>query len=247
MEQKDTYYLYGMHPVIEAVNAGRKIDKVLFKQGLEGQLFRSLLTQLQEKGIPFQFVPAERMGKFRDRNHQGVVAYLPMIDYAPFEEVLDRAMEEKEAPLFVLVDGVSDVRNLGAIVRTAECAGASAVILPAKGGAAINADGIKASAGALLRLPVCKMQNLRLPIFELQERGFQILAATEKSTDLIYDVDFTKPTAIVMGSEGKGISDSIMALCDVKAAIPMNGGVGSLNVSVAASIILFEAVRQRCR
>ncbi len=244
MEEK-TYYLYGMHPVAEAVAAGRKIDKVLLKQGLEGQQFRALLAQLQEKGIPFQFVPAERMGKFRDKNHQGVVAYLPMIDYVPFEEVLESALSSNPAPLFVLIDGVSDVRNLGAIARTAECAGASAVILPAKGGAAITAEGIKASAGALLRIPVCKMQNLRLPIFALQERGFQIVAATEKAADLIYSADFTKPTAIVMGSEGKGISDSILSLCDVKTAIPMNGGVGSLNVSVAASIILFEAVRQR--
>ncbi len=244
MEEK-TYYLYGMHPVAEAVAAGRKIDKVLLKQGLEGQQFRALLSQLQEKGIPFQFVPAERMGKFRDKNHQGVIAYLPMIDYVPFEDVLESALASNPAPLFVLIDGVSDVRNLGAIARTAECAGASAVILPAKGGAAITAEGIKASAGALLRIPVCKMQNLRLPIFALQERGFQIVAATEKATDLIYSADFTKPTAIVMGSEGKGISDSILALCDVKTAIPMNGGVGSLNVSVAASIILFEAVRQR--
>ena len=143
------------------------------------------------------------------------------------------------------LDGVSDVRNLGAVARSAECAGAGGIILPAKGGAAINADGVKASAGALLRIGVSKCKNLRIPIYYLKERGFQIVAATEKADGLIYEVDMKKPTAFVMGSEGKGISSSVLALCDVQARIPMHGDIGSLNVSVAASLMLFEAVRQR--
>lgn len=244
-EKKDTYHLYGMHPVYEAVMSGRQIEKVLLKKGLEGQQFRQLLSELDSKGIPFQFVPAERMQHFRGGKNQGVVAFLARIDYAPFEETVERALQKDPAPLFVLLDGVSDVRNLGAVARTAECAGASGIILPAKGGAAINADGVKASAGALLRIDVCKTKNLRIPLYYLKEKGFQILAATEKADGLIYSVDMKKPTAIVMGSEGKGISDSVLALCDVKARIPMKGEIGSLNVSVAASIVLFEAVRQR--
>lgn len=244
-EKKDTYHLYGMHPVYEAVMSGRQIEKVLFKHGLEGQQFRQLLSELDSRGIPFQFVPAERMAHFRGGKNQGVVAFLARIDYAPFEETVERALQKDKAPLFVLLDGVSDVRNLGAVVRTAECAGAAGIILPAKGGAAINADGVKASAGALLRIDVCKTKNLRIPIYYLKEKGFQILAATEKAEGPIYGVDMTKPTAIVMGSEGKGISDSVLALCDVRARIPMKGEIGSLNVSVAASIVLFEAVRQR--
>lgn len=244
-EKKDTYHLYGMHPVYEAVMSERQIEKVLFKHGLEGQQFRQLLSELDSRGIPFQFVPAERMAHFRGGKNQGVVAFLARIDYAPFEETVERALQKDKAPLFVLLDGVSDVRNLGAVARTAECAGAAGIILPAKGGAAINADGVKASAGALLRIDVCKTKNLRIPIYYLKEKGFQILAATEKAEGPIYGVDMTKPTAIVMGSEGKGISDSVLALCDVRARIPMKGEIGSLNVSVAASIVLFEAVRQR--
>ena len=219
-EKKDTgYHLYGMHPVLEAVLSGRQIEKVLLKQGLEGQQFRQLLTELGNRGIPFQFVPAERLARFRGGKNQGVVAYLPQIDYMPLEEMVDRAFQKDSAPVFVLLDGVSDVRNLGAVARSAECAGAGGIILPAKGGAAINADGVKASAGALLRIGVSKCKNLRIPIYYLKERGFQIVAA--------------------------GISDSVLALCDVMARIPMRGDIGSLNVSVAASLMLFEAVRQR--
>ena len=210
------------------------------------------LTELDNRGIPFQFVPAERLARFRGGKNQGVVAYLPQIDYMPLEEMVDRAFLKDPAPVFVLLDGVSDVRNLGAIARSAECAGAGGIILPAKGGAAINADGVKASAGALLRIGVSKCKNLRIPIYYLKERGFQIVAATEKADGLIYEVDMKKPTAFVMGSEGKGISDSVLALsdsvlalCDVMTRIPMRGDIGSLNVSVAASLMLFEAVRQR--
>ena len=242
-EKKDTgYHLYGMHPVLEAVLSGRQIEKVLLKQGLEGPQFRQLLTELDNRGIPFQFVPAERLARFRGGKNQGVVAYLPQIDYMPLEEMVDRAFQKDPAPVFVLLDGVSDVRNLGAVARSA---GAGGIILPAKGGAAINADGVKASAGALLRIGVSKCKNLRIPIYYLKERGFQIVAATEKADGLIYEVDMKKPTAFVMGSEGKGISDSVLALCDVMARIPMRGDIGSLNVSVAASLMLFEAVRQR--
>ena len=233
-EKKDTsYHLYGMHPVLEAVLSGRQIEKVLLRQGLEGQQFRQLLTEL------------ERLARFRGGRNQGVVAYLPQIDYIPLEEMVDRALQKDSAPVFVLLDGVSDVRNLGAVARTAECAGAGGIILPAKGGAAINADGVKASAGALLRIGVAKCKNLRIPLYYLKEKGFQIVAATEKAESLIYNVDMTKPTAFVMGSEGKGISSSVLALCDVQARIPMRGDIGSLNVSVAASVMLFEAVRQR--
>lgn len=239
------YIIYGMHPVTEAVVSGKQIDKVLLKQGLEGVQFRSLLQLLKDRTVPFQFVPAERLARVGNGRNQGVVAYLSRIDYAPFEEVVDRALEKNPAPVFIMLDGVSDVRNLGAIARSAECAGASAIILPAKGGAAINADGIKASAGALLRMDVCKTQNLRIPLYYLKEKGFLVVGATEKASSLIYDADFRKPLVIVMGSEGKGISDSVLSLCDVQAKIPMTGETGSLNVSVAASIVLFEVVRQR--
>ncbi|MBR4975158.1 MAG: 23S rRNA (guanosine(2251)-2'-O)-methyltransferase RlmB, partial [Bacteroidales bacterium] len=246
MEEKKSYYLYGMHPVTEAVLSGKSIEKVVFKQGLEGPQFRNLMALLKEKDVPCQFVPAERLNKIdKGGRSQGVVAYMAQIDYTPFEEAVENAFRKSDAPVFVMLDGVSDVRNLGAIARTAECAGVSAIILPAKGGAAINAEAIKVSAGALLRIDTCKTQNLRIPIYYLKERGFQVVAATEKTDSLIYEADFKQPTVIVMGSEGKGISDSVMKLCDAKVKIPMHGEIESLNVSVATSIILFEVVRQR--
>ena len=238
-------YLFGIHPVMEAIRAGKKFDKILLKQGMEGSQYGELLGLIKQNGIQYQFVPLERLNRAVRGAHQGVVAYISKIDYVPYEELVDTALATSQSPMIVILDGVSDVRNLGAIARTAECAGAGGIILPAKGGAAINADGVKASAGALLRIGVAKCKNLRIPVYYLKEKGFQIVAATEKADGLIYSVDMKKPTAFVMGSEGKGISSSVLALCDVQARIPMRGDIGSLNVSVAASVMLFEAVRQR--
>lgn len=244
MDEKQ-YYLYGMHPVEAAVLQGRKFEKILFKQGLEGERFRSLMAEVEKRGIPYQFVPGEKLNWIVKGAHQGVVAYLAQIDYVDFEEMVGNALSRRDNPVFLMLDGVSDVRNLGAIARSAECAGIDGIILPAKGGAAINADAIKTSAGALLRVPVSKVTNLRVPLFYLKEAGFQIVAATEKTDGLLYDVDFNKPTAIVMGSEGSGISSSVLSLCDVKARIPMAGETGSLNVSVACAVVMYECVRQR--
>ncbi|MCF0164711.1 MAG: 23S rRNA (guanosine(2251)-2'-O)-methyltransferase RlmB [Bacteroidales bacterium] len=237
--------LYGMHPVIEGIEAGRKFEKVLLKQGLEGTQFRQLMELLKTNGIPYQFVPGDKLNYIAKGAHQGVVAYIAQVDYLPFEEVVDSALSKSEAPLFIMLDGVSDVRNFGAIARSAECAGVSGIILPAKGGAAINADAIKTSAGALLRIPISKVSNLKIPCFYLLEAGFQLVAATEKSDNYLYDIDFKKPTAIIMGSEEKGISPAILSLCTAQAKIPMAGAIGSLNVSNAAAIVMYEAVRQR--
>ncbi len=238
-------YLFGMHPVKEAVLSGKKIEKVIFKQGLEGASFRELMEILQEKGIATQFVPIERINRIAKGNHQGVVALFSAIDYISLEEMVEVAFSKTKSPMIVMLDGVSDVRNFGAVARSAECAGAAGIILPAKGGAAINADAIKTSAGALLRINTHRAQNLRIPIFFLKESGFQIIAISEKADNTIYNTDFDKPTAIIMGSEGKGISDSVLKLCDNNASIPMVGEIGSLNVSVATSICLFEALRQK--
>ena len=243
--ENTTHYIYGMRAVTEAVRSGRKFEKVLFKQGLEGAQYRELLDALMQNDIPFQFVPFQKLNSLVKGAHQGVVAYISQIDYVPYEEMIELAMSRKEAPLFLLLDGVSDVRNFGAIARTAECAGVDGIILPAKGGAAINADAVKTSAGALLRVPTAKVTNLKLPLYYLLESGFQVVAATEKAETSLYDVKFRKPTAIVMGSEQKGISPAVLDLCTAEARIPMMGEIGSLNVSVAAAIVLYEAVRQR--
>lgn len=236
--------LFGIHPVIEAINAGKAIEKLYFRRGLEGEGFRKLMDLAQEKEIPFQFVPLERLNRLTQSNHQGVVAAIPKVKYVSMESVIDDYPAE-ENPIVVLLDGVTDVRNFGAIVRTAECAGAVAVVVPAKGGASINADAIKASAGALLRMDTVKVPNLRSAIYLLKESGFRIVAATEKSETEMYSCDLKGPVAIVMGSEGKGVSSSVLDECDEKVCIPMEGGVGSLNVSVATAVVLYEAVRQR--
>ncbi|MBQ9584338.1 MAG: 23S rRNA (guanosine(2251)-2'-O)-methyltransferase RlmB [Bacteroidales bacterium] len=238
-------YLYGIHPVTEAITSGRKVEKVILKQGFEGPQARALMALLKEHDIPYAWVPLQKLNSIAKGAHQGVVAYISEVEYVSFEQMVETALNHKAAPLFVLLDGVSDVRNLGAVARTAECAGFDGIILPAKGGAPLNADAIKTSAGALLRIPVAKVQNLRIPIFYLLESGFQVVAATEKGADFIYDINLRKPTAIVMGSEGKGISPSVLDLCDIQARIPMAGEIGSLNVSVAAAIFMYEAVRQR--
>lgn len=245
MEEQKSQYLFGLHPVIEAVRAGKKFDKILVKQGLEGQQFRELLDLAREKDITLQFVPAERLNRAVRGAHQGVIAYISKIDYEPFETLIDTALALKPDPIIVLLDGVSDVRNLGAIARTLECAGGSGIIIPAKGGAAINADAIKASAGALMRISVSRVPNLRLAAYYLKQSGFRLIAVTEKVSSTIYSTDLTGPCAFVLGSEGKGISQAMMELSDEKASIPMAGEISSLNVSAAASAVLFEAVRQR--
>jgi len=241
------YYLYGMHPVTDAVAQGRKFERILFKKGLEGEQFRTLLEAVQERDIPYQFVPVEKMNRLVKGAHQGVIAYLAQIEYVPFEEMVENALSRKANPVFLVLDGISDVRNLGAIARSAECAGVDGIVVPARGSAAINADAVKTSAGALLRIPTARVANLRTALYYFRDSEFQIVAASEKAEDEMYDVNFKKSTAIVMGSEGTGISEPVLSLCTVGARIPMVGETGSLNVSVAAALMMFEVVRQRMK
>lgn len=244
MEEK-MQYLYGMHPVSEAVRSGRKFDKVLLKKGLEGNQFRELMQVLTEKDIPYQFVPGEVLDRKCRGSHQGVIALVAQIDYVDIEQFINNALGRTLNPLVMILDGVSDVRNLGAIARSLEVAGGQGIIVPAKGGAAINAEAVKASAGALMRIDTCKVSNLRLAIFALQQAGFKIVASSEKAEKAMYDADLTGPVAIIMGSEGTGISKGILPLADEMVKIPQQGEIGSLNVSVASALMAFEAVRQR--
>ena len=245
MENDNQFYLYGMHPVTDAVRQGRKFERILFRKGLEGEQFRALLDEVTRRGIPYQFVPGEKMNRIVKGAHQGVVAYLAQIDYVSFEEMVEGALSRKANPIFLLLDGISDVRNLGAIARSAECAGIDGIVVPERGSAAINADAVKTSAGALLRIPTARVPNLRTALYYFRDSDFQIVAASEKAEDAMYDVNFRKASVIVMGSEGSGISEPVLSLCTVGARIPMSGQTGSLNVSVAAALVMFEAVRQR--
>ena len=194
--------------------------------------------------LRWQEVPIEKLNRMTRGNHQGVVAQMAAIDYVTVEDILERVPED-ETPLIVVFDGVTDIRNFGGIARSAECAGAHGLIAPLKNSAPVNADAIKTSAGALNVIPVARVGSIRNTLKTLQMEGFQIVAATEKSRKLLYDADFRKPTAIVMGAEDVGISKEVLKLCDEQLAIPLIGHIESLNVSAAAAIMLFEVVRQR--
>ena len=238
-------YIYGIRPVIEAIKAGKEIDKLLVLKGLRGQGFHELFSLAREVGIPFQFVPAEKLNKLSKQNHQGVIAYLTEIVYQKPEEIIPFVFESGQTPFIIILDGVTDVRNLGAIARTASCAGAHALIIPVKGSAQINSDAIKTSAGALYTLPVCRVTTPVEMIRYLKESGLSIVAATERSDKTYVEADFSGPVAIIVGSEGKGISREYLELCDDKVSIPVLGDISSLNVSVAAGILMYEVFRQR--
>lgn len=245
-EQSDKVnYLFGMHPVIEALNSDKKIDKVFFKKGMEGEQFHTLLDLLMAKSIPFQFVPGEKLDKMVKGRHQGVVATIATVDYVSIEDCVKHALNLEKTPLFLILDSVTDVRNFGAIARTAECAGVNAIIIPAKGGASITPDSIKTSAGALLKMDVCKVPNLKTALYYLKESDIDIVVATEKTDNYIYSADLKRPVAIVMGAEDKGVSPAIREMATAEVKIPMQGSIGSLNVSVACGVALYEVLRQR--
>jgi 23S rRNA (guanosine2251-2'-O)-methyltransferase len=237
--------IVGLRPALEAVKAGRAVERVLFRKGMDGELFRELQSLLAEKKISVQFVPAAKLNSLTTLAHQGVAAYLPLIEYADMESVLSGVLSDGRPPLVLLLDGITDVRNFGGIARSAECAGVQLIIVPSKGAAPINTEAIKTSAGALARIPVCRTSNLREAIYYLKDCGLQIIAATEKATQALYTADFRQPTAIIVGAEDTGISASVLKLADATVRIPLQGGIASLNVSAAAAVVLFEAVRQR--
>lgn len=228
------------------MEAGRQIEKVYFRKGAEGQLIGELREICRRRGVNMQEVPVEKLNRLTHGNHQGVVAQMAAIDYVELPEILE-GVPGDETPLLVVFDGVTDVRNFGAIARSAECAGAHGLIVPLKNAAPVNADAMKTSAGALSRIPVCRVGSIRNAIKTLQGEGLQIVAATEKSRSVLYDADMTRPTAIVMGSEDTGISKEVLKMCDVQLAIPTVGSIESLNVSAAAAVMLFEVVRQRIK
>ena len=236
--------IFGIRPVVEAIESHKQIEKLYIKRGAEGQLMNELKDLCLRHHIHTQEVPVEKLNRLTRGNHQGVVAQIAAIEYVGLDDILERVPED-ETPLIVVFDGVTDVRNFGGIARSAECAGAHGLITSLKSSAPVNADAVKASAGALNVIPVCRVGSIRNTLKTLQAQGFQIVAATEKSRKLLYDADFRRPTAIVMGAENKGISKEVLKLCDEQLAIPLIGHIESLNVAAAAAIMLFEVVRQR--
>lgn len=237
--------IFGIRVVIEAINSNKTIDKVFLQKGLRGELFNELESLIRKHSINVSYVPVEKLNRLTNKNHQGAVAQISPIEFYDLENLVINVIESGKTPLFLLLDQISDVRNFGAIIRTAECTGVDGIIIQKKGGAPINGDTVKTSAGAVFKVPICKVDHVKDAMFHLQASGIKVIAATEKTEDTIYDVSFAEPCAIIMGSEGKGISPSILKLADNKAKLPMYGDIGSLNVSVACGAFLYEVVRQR--
>ena len=238
-------YIFGIRAVIEAIESGKDIDKVLIKKDLKSELAAELFAKMKEYSIVGQRVPVDRINRITKKNHQGVVAILSAITFASLDNVVPELYEKGETPLVVILDGITDVRNFGAIARTCECAGVNAIVISERNSAGVNGDAVKTSAGALLRIPVCREKSALNAVKYLKDSGFQIVGATEKGAVNYTKIDYTVPTAIVMGAEDVGISVDILKICDSYAAIPQFGHISSLNVSVAAGILIYEAVRQR--
>jgi 23S rRNA (guanosine2251-2'-O)-methyltransferase len=245
MKNESDDLVFGIRAAIEAISAGKEINKLFIQNGISNPLIGELKDAIRGLDIPLQYVPIEKLNRITRKNHQGVICFISPVSYQPLDQLIPIWFEEGKNPLIIILDRVTDVRNFGAICRTAECVGADAVVVPTKGGALINADAIKTSAGALHRITVCREMYLKKTIEYLQSSGFNIVGCTEKTDKTIYDANFTGPTAIIMGSEEDGISPEYMKRCNELAKIPLNGNIASLNVSVAAGVILYECQRQR--
>lgn len=237
--------IFGIRAVIEAIQAGKEIDKILMRRDMTSDLARELFNTLNGLEVPIQKVPIEKLNKITTKNHQGVIAFISAVTYQRIEDIIPTIYEEGRMPFIVVLDGVTDVRNFGAIARTCECAGVDAIVIPTKGGAAINADAVKTSAGALLSIPVCREACLTNVLKFLASSGIKIVAATEKANQNYTDISMTEPVAIIMGAEDEGVAPEHLRICDDMVKIPLLGSIDSLNVSVAAGILIYEAVRQR--
>lgn len=237
--------IFGLRAIIEAIQAGETIDKVFLQKGLRGELFNELEQLLRRESISASYVPVEKLNRLTKKNHQGAIAKISPIAFHVLDDLVLSVIESGKTPLFLILDQISDVRNFGAIIRTSECTGVHGIIIQKSGGAPVNGDTIKTSAGAVFNVPICKVDHIKDAIFHLQASGIKVIAATEKANELLYDISFREPCAIIMGSEGKGISPSVLKLVDDQAKLPMHGSIGSLNVSVACGAFLYEAIRQR--
>ena len=237
--------VFGIRAIIEAIRAGKEIDKLFIQKNLSNDLISELTQNAKDYNIPISKVPVEKLNRITRKNHQGAIAYISAIQYSSLDNVISSTYEKGESPLLLILDRITDVRNFGAIARTAECAGVHGIIIPDKGSAAINSDALKTSAGGLNFIPVCREHNLKSTIQYLKDNGLLIVACTEKTEDELYAAPLKEPCAIILGSEEDGISPEYLKLSDSKVKIPMTGNIGSLNVSVSAGVIIYEAIRQR--
>ena len=237
--------IYGIRPLMEAIRSDKEIEKVLIQRGLRGDIFHELMPLLRERKIPYQVVPVEKLNRVTRKNHQGVIATISPVTYYQIDQVLPTLYEEGKTPFILVLDRVTDIRNFGGLLRTAESAGVDAVLIPAKGSAQMNSDAVKSSAGAVFQVPICREHNLKEALVFLKGSGLQVVAVTEKAENYHFHENLDGPVALLMGSEGAGISEAYLKLSDVQVKIPMLGTIASLNVSVAAGILMHEVVRQR--
>jgi 23S rRNA (guanosine2251-2'-O)-methyltransferase len=244
-QKENDSLIFGLRPIIEALRAGKEIERLFVQTGLKNELFGELMGLLKKHDVPFQYVPVEKLNRLTTKNHQGVAGYVSSITYQKIKDVLPIVFESGRTPLILILDRITDVRNFGAIARTAECTGVDAIIIPTKGAAQVNADAMKTSTGALHSIPICREENIAEAISFLRESGLQVVACTEKTSDMYYQQDYTLPVAIIMGSEENGVSPEYLKTADAHAKIPMLGQISSLNVSVATGVVLYEVVRQR--
>lgn len=243
MEKSD--YIFGIRAILEAIESGKTIDKVLIRRDLGGELGKELTDKIKEYDIVSQRVPVEKLNRITMKNHQGAIALLSPVGYHRLDNIVPQLYEEGKTPLAIVLDGVTDARNFGAIARSADCAGVDFIVIPERNSASVTSDAVKASAGALFYVPVCRERDIVGAVKKLKDNGYLIVGASEKGAESYVKADFTVPVAIVMGAEDTGISPEVLRLCDTLAAIPILGNIGSLNVSVAAGVMLYEAVRQR--
>jgi len=244
-EDNQQEMVYGIRPVMEALNAGKELEKVFLQRGAGSEAFKELMKLLRQYEVPTQMVPLEKLNKLTRKNHQGVVAYISPVSFYNIEDVIPGLYEEGKTPFLLIFDRITDVRNFGALLRTAESAGVNAVVIPAKGSAQLNSGTIKSSAGAIYKIPICRAHNLKDVIDFLKNSGIKVAAATEKTDKLYFETNLTGPLAIIMGSEGEGVSGEYLKKADLHLRIPMLGEIESLNVSVAGGVLMYEVVRQR--
>jgi 23S rRNA (guanosine2251-2'-O)-methyltransferase len=237
--------IFGIRAIIEAINAKKEIDKVFVQKEAQGDLMQDLMKTMKRNNINFSYVPVEKLNRLTPNNHQGAVATIAPISFVSLETMVESVIESGKKPLFLILDQLSDARNFGAIIRTAECTGVDGIIIQKQGSAPVNGDTVKTSAGAVFNVPICKVDHIKDAIFYLQESGIKTVAATEKTENHIYDINFNEGVAIIMGSEDRGVNPSVLKIVDEKAKLPMFGTIESLNVSVACGAFLYEALRQR--
>lgn len=237
--------IIGRQPLVESLTAGRPIDKILLQKNVTGDVINEIRRLATKMQVPMQYVPVEKLNSLTRANHQGVVAFAALVQYMDLQHVIDHVVNNGGTPLFVMLDGVTDVRNIGAIARTAVCCGAQALIIPDKGVGALNEDAMKASAGSLEKINVCRVNSLMKAVDDLRMNGIKVFASEMTATKKLFELELKEPCCIIMGSEDKGVFPPLMKICDEKFSIPMSGEFESLNVSVATGMILYEAVKQR--